>query len=124
MVNKTINHLQQRSGESMATSSRRILRPTICSVSNGSLAVTPVVFREIVSKKKLVASIKTVQISGGYDETDIHSVLAQPRNGWSMNRKRSVRYYEDLNEQAQSIAEKSPVDASSEQGKILYALIV
>ncbi|XP_065053169.1 protein FAM149B1-like isoform X2 [Rhopilema esculentum] len=116
MVNKTINHLQQRSGESMATSSRRILRPTICSVSNGSLAVTPVVFREIMSKKKLVASIKTAQISGGYDETDIHSVLAQSKNVWSMNRKRSVRDYEDLSEQAQSIAEKSSADVTSEQG--------
>ena len=47
----------------MATASREILRPTICSVPMGNLAVTPMVIRRFVFKKSVLEKIKKAQIT-------------------------------------------------------------
>ena len=51
MVNRT--SYQARSGSNMTINTRRVLRPTICSVSKGNLAVMPEFFRRIMSDKDI-----------------------------------------------------------------------
>ena len=63
MVNKTITSVDRASGSNMAVGSRQILRPTICSVPIGNLAVTPMVIRRFVFKKSVLEKIKKVQIT-------------------------------------------------------------
>lgn len=47
----------------MAAASREILRPSICSVPMGNLAVTPMVIRRFVFKKSVLEKIKKTQIT-------------------------------------------------------------
>ncbi len=52
MIHRPSSTIHRASENKMAANARKVLTPTICSVQKGSLAVTPVIMRDILTEIK------------------------------------------------------------------------